>query len=172
MEEILIVVALVIAVALLFWLDKKAERETSEAGNMYNEILQIFNRVRWGMSSVELKGAFSGKELAHREKYDDLAGIGYADKIEGHEAFVSFYFLKPDKESLAGIYFRIPHIPADKSNSLFSELCEKYGFPLNRNDAEGKSVLWDLKNSVLTFKVSDDQELQIHFWDKGFYSRI
>ena len=171
MEEILIVVALIIVVALLFWLDKKADKGTSEAGSMYNEILQIFNRVRWGMNSGELKGIFSEKRFSHKEESDDLAGIGYADEIEGHEIHVSFCLLKPDRESLAGIYFRILHIPVDKSNLLFSKLCEKYGFPLDQDSAEGKSVLWDLENSVLTFEVSDDQELQIRFWDRKFYTK-
>ncbi len=172
MEEILIVAALIIVVALLFWLDKKAHGERSEAGSIYNETLQIFNRVRWGMNSGELKKIFSEKQLSHKEESDDLAGIGYTDRIEGHEVCISFYFLKPDKESLAGIYFRILNIPIDKSNSLFSKLCEKYGFPLDQDSAGGKSVLWNLENSVLTFEVSDDQELQIRLWDKVFYSKI
>jgi hypothetical protein len=172
MEEILIVAALIIVVALLFWLDKKVEKGTSEFGGMYNEILQIFNRVRWGMNSHDLREIFSEKGLVRKEECDDLETIGYADKFGGHEAFVSFYLLKVDKESLVGIYFRILHLPVDKSNFLFRKLCEKYGFPLNQDDAEGKPVLWDLENSVLTFEVSDDQELQIRFWDKGFYTRI
>lgn len=171
MEEILIVVALIIVVALLFWLDKKAERETYETVSIYNEILQIFNRVRWGMNFSELKGIFSNKQFSHKEELDDLAGIGYTDRIEGHGAFVNFYFLKPDKESLAGIYFRILHIPVDKSNFLFSKLCEKYGFPLDQENAEGKSVLWGLENSVLTFEISDEQELQLRLWDKELYNR-
>ena len=171
MEEILIAVALIIVVALLFWLDKKAERGTPEAGSMYKEILQTFERVWWCMSSGELKEIFPNKQFSDREESDGLAGIGYTDQIEGHETFVNFYFLKVDKEGLVGIYFRILHIPADRSNFLFSKLCEKYGFPLNHDSAEGKFVLWDLENSVLTFEVSDDQELQIRFWDKAFYNK-
>ncbi|HEX3033807.1 MAG TPA: hypothetical protein VHT73_01580 [Thermodesulfobacteriota bacterium] len=169
MEEILIVVALVIVVALLFWLDKKAEKERCEAGSMYHEVLQIFNRVRWGMNSHALREIFSEKELVHKDESDDLAGIGYIDKFEGHDASVNFHFLKGDKESLVGIDFYIHHVSVNKSNSLFSKLCEKYGSPLNQDDAEGKSVLWDLDNSVLTFEVSDGQELQIRFWKKEFY---
>lgn len=176
MQEILIVVALIIVIALLFWLDKKAENEGSEVERICNEIFIIFNKIRWRLNSSELKEIFSDKQFSHMEESDDLAGTGYADKIEGHETLVSFYFLKPDKESLVGIYFRILRIPIDKSNSLFSKLCERYGFPLNRNDAEGKSVLWDLDDSVLIFEVLETgtggQELQIRFWEKEFYTKM
>src|SRR5919108_2126028 len=84
MEEILIAVALIIVVALLFWLDKKAERGTPEAGSMYKEILQTFERVWWCMSSGELKEIFPNKQFSDREESDGLAGIGYTDQIEGH----------------------------------------------------------------------------------------
>ena len=172
MTNILIVAAFIIAIALLFWLDKKGKNEKSEAERIYNEIFKIFNSVRWGMPLGELRGIFSEKEFVTSEESGEVMGTGYMDKLNGQDIFISFYFPKGNEDRLIRTDFYILGMPAKEFDLIFNKFTEKHGAPFFENGAEQKSSLWDLGNSILTVEGTEEQEFQIQLWSKEFYNKI
>jgi hypothetical protein len=172
MESILIILAFVIAIALIFWLDRKGKTEKSEVERIYNEIFKIFNKVKWGITMGELREAFKDKEFVTSEESGEVMGTGFMDKLEGQDIFISFYFPKGGKDTLIRADYYLIGMPTSKVNPLFSKFIEKYGTPLPQNSGDQKSSSWDLGNSVLTLEPTDGEALQIQLWSKEFYNKI
>ncbi|HEY7535431.1 MAG TPA: hypothetical protein VH878_05750 [Thermodesulfobacteriota bacterium] len=171
MKSVLIIVAFVVAFALIFWLDRKGKMERSEIERIYNEIFKIFNKVKWGMTIVELTEVFRDKEFVTSEESGELMGTGYMDKLDGQDVFISFYFPKGGKDSLVRADYYLLGIPTSKVNSLFSKFTEKHGTPHN-NSNEEKSSLWDLGNGIVNLEPTEDDTLKIQLWSKEFYGNI
>jgi hypothetical protein len=170
MKSFLIILGFVIAIALIFWLDRKGKTEKSEVERIYNEIFKIFNKVKWGMTIGEVRAAFTDKEFVTSEESEELMGTGYMDKLDGQDIFISFYFPKGGEDSLIRTDFYLLGIPTKKVNPLFSKFVENHGTPY-KNGTEEKSSLWDLGNSVLSLEPTEE-ELQIQLWSKEFYNKI
>ena len=81
MNSILIISAFIIAIILLFLLDRKSKTEKSEVERIYNEIFKIFNKVKWGITMGELREAFKDKEFVTSEESGEVMGTGFMDKM-------------------------------------------------------------------------------------------
>ena len=172
MKSILIILAFVITIALIFWLDRKGKTEKSEVERIYNEIFKILNKVKWGITMGELREAFKDKEFVTSEESGEVMGTGFMDKLDGQDIFISFYFPKGGKDTLIRADYYLIGMPTSKVNPLFSKFIEKYGTPLPQNSSDQKSSSWDLGNSVLTLELTDGETLQIQLWSKKFYNKI
>ncbi|HLE24050.1 MAG TPA: hypothetical protein VI935_00210 [Thermodesulfobacteriota bacterium] len=172
MNSILILSAFIIAIILLFLLDRKSKTEKPEVERIYNEIFKIFNKIKWGMAMGELREAFKDKEFVTSEESGEVMGTGFMDKLDGQDIFISFYFPKGGKDTLIRADYYLIGMPTSKVNPLFSKFIEKYGTPLPQNSSDQKSSSWDLGNSLLTLEPTDGEALQIQLWSKEFYNKI
>jgi hypothetical protein len=172
MKSFLIVFAFIIAIALLFLLDRKGKTEKSEMQKIYNEIFKIFNKVKWDMTIGELRETFGDKEFVTSEESDQLMGTGYMDKLGDKDIFVSFYFPKGGKDSLIRADYYLLSMPKANANSLFSKFVEIHGPPSLQNSSVEKSSSWNLGESILTLEATEENELKIQLWSKEFYNKI
>ncbi len=173
MTNIIIVIAFIICIALLFWLDRKGRNEESQSQRVYDEIFNIFNRVKWDMSLSEIREIFSEKEFVTSEESDKLIGTGYMYKLDsGQDAFISFYFPKGVESRLVRTDFYLLDMPPKKSALIFDRFIQNHGAPMIQNGAQQKSGLWHLGNSILTVDGSEEGEFQIQLWNREFYDRI
>ncbi len=172
MTNILVISAFIIAITLLFWLDRKGNDEKSKAERIYNEIFKIFNSVRWGMPLGELRELFSEKEFVTSEESSQVMGTGYMDKLDVQDIFVSFYFPKGRDDKLIRTDFYFLNMPLKEVNIVFSKFTEKHGIPFVQNSDKQKSGSWDLGDSLLILEETEEQDVQIQLWDKEFYNKI
>lgn len=171
MTTVLIVFAFIIAISVLFWLDRKDKEDKEEGERIWEEVFKLFNRIDWGKTLAELKEKFPDKEfLNFQEESNGLVGTGYRDKFNGQDVSVRFYLPEngEDKVVRADIYFT--DISKTKLDTIFSKLCEKYGSPLLTDETEEKPVFWDTKKGILTLETSTNQTLLLSLWDKELYN--
>jgi hypothetical protein len=172
MKSVLIILAFIVAIGLLFWLDRKGKSEKSEVETIYNEIFKILKRVKWGMTIGELRQAFKDKEFVTSEESDQLMGTGYMDKLGDQDSFISFYFPNGGKDTLIRADYYLLSMPKENVNSLFSKFVEMHGTSSIQNISNEKSSSWDLGDSILTLEATEENELKIQLWSKEFYSKI
>jgi hypothetical protein len=172
MTNILIITAVIICMALLFWLDRKGKNEKSEAGRIYDEIFKIFNSVIWNMPLSEIRGIFSEKEFVTSEESGKVMGTGYMDKLDGQDAFVSFYFPKGGEDGLVRTDLYLLNMSPKESALIFDRFLENHGTPTFQNGARQKSGSWNLGDSILTVEGFEEGEFQIQLWCKEFYDKV
>jgi hypothetical protein len=172
MTSILIVTAFIICMTLLFWLDRKGRNEKSEAEKIYNEIFKIFNSVKWDMPLSEIREIFSEKEFVTSEESGEVMGTGYMDKLDGQDAFISFYFPKGGENRLVRTDLYLLGISPKESALVFDRFIQNHGTPAVQNGPQQKSGSWYLGNSILTVEGSEEGEFQIQLWCKEFYDKI
>ena len=63
MISVLIILAFIIAISLLFWLDRKDKEDKEKGERIWEEVLKLFNRVDWGKTLAELKENFQTKNF-------------------------------------------------------------------------------------------------------------
>lgn len=173
MISVLIILAFIIAISLLFWLDRKDKEDKEKGERIWEEVLKLFNRVDWGKTLAELKEKFPDKKLLNfQEESIGLVGTGYRDKLDGQDVSVRFYLSEngEDKVVRADIYFT--DISKNKLDTLFRKLCEKYGSPLLKDETEEKPVFWDTKKGILTLETSTSQTLLLSVWNSKLYNYI
>ncbi len=172
MTSILIVIAFIICMALLFWLDRKGKNEKSEAERIYNEIFKILNSVKWDMPLSKIREIFSEKEFVTSEESGKLMGTGYMDKLDGQDAFISFYFPKGGEDKLVRTDLYLIGMPPKESALVFDRFIQNHRTGVVQNDARQKSGSWHLGNSILIVDGSDEGEFQIQLWNREFYDKI
>jgi hypothetical protein len=172
MTNILIVTAFIICMALLFWLDRKDKDKKSEAERIYNEIFKIFNSVKWDMSLSEIREIFPEKEFVTSEESSKVMGTGYMDKLDGQDAFISFYFPKGGENRLVRTDLYLLGMSPKESALVFDRFIQNHGIPAIQNGVQQKSGSWYLGNSFLTVEGSNEGEFQIQLWKRDFYDKI
>ena len=170
MTSVLIIFAFIIAIVLLFWLDRKDKEDKDEGERTCEEVFKLFNRIDWGKNFVELKDNFSDKELVSlKEDVNSFFGTGYRDKFDNQDVLVHLYFAKDENGKIIGVEIQFPKIPQNILDILFSKLCERYGSPPLPDDTEEKPVLWNIENGILTLETSSSQTLLLSLWNKDLY---
>lgn len=172
MTNILIVTAFIICMALLFWLDRKGKKEKSEAERIYNEIFKIFSNVKWDMPLGKIREIFSEKEFVTSEESGKVMGTGYMDKLDGQDAFVSFYFPKSGEDKLVRTDLYLIGMSPKESALVFDRFIQNHGTTTAQNDAQQKSGSWHLGNSILIVDGSEEGEFQIQLWNREFYDKV
>jgi hypothetical protein len=158
--------------ALLFWLDRKGKNEKSDAERIYNDIFRIFNSVKWDMPLSKVREIFSEKEFVTSEESGKVMGTGYMDKLDGQDAFISFYFPKGGEDKLIRTDLYLLGMSQKESALVFHRFIQNHGTPTVQNGIQQNSGLWNLGNSILIVEESEEGEFQIQLWNKEFYDRI
>lgn len=170
MTSILIILALILAVALLFWLDRKDREDKDEREKICDEVFRLFDRIDWGNTLAELREVFSDKELEKLEEdANSFVGTCYRDKLDGQDISVRFYFPKDENGKIIRAEIQFTQIQQNKLDNLFSKLCERYGAPSLPDETGEKPVFWDTENGILTFETSSGQKLLLSLWIKQLY---
>jgi len=170
MTSALIILAFIIAVALLFWLDKKDKEDKEEGERIFSELSVLFKKIDWETTIAELKRGFSEKEfLNFQENSNSFTSTTYRDKLDGLDVLVHFYFPKDRSGKIVKVEIQFPEILKDKLDILFGKLCEKYGIPSLRNATDEKPVLWNIENGILTLETSGSQIVHLSLWNKELY---
>ncbi|MGH7889616.1 MAG: hypothetical protein ACRENF_03595, partial [Thermodesulfobacteriota bacterium] len=167
MTSVLIVLAFIIAVALLFWLDEKDKEDREEGKRIFTEVSELFKKIDWETSIAELKEGFSEKEfLNFQENSNSFTSKTYKDKLDGLDVLVHFYLPKDESGKIARVEIQFAEIRKDKLDVLFGKLCEKYGIPLLQNVKDEKPVLWDMEKGILMLEKSGSQRVHLSLWNK------
>jgi len=171
MTSVLIILVLIIAVALLFRLDKKDKDEKAEIERIYDGISVFLDRINWNTSPHRLREIFPNKEFLNSEDQGDLIRTSYKDKFDGQDVIAGFYFSKKGEERLVKADLHL-NISKSKLDLLFRKLYEKYGAPSFPDENGGESVLWDLEKGILTLETQEDQTPLLCLWNRDSYSEI
>lgn len=166
MTGVLIVLAIITAVALLFWLDRRDKNEKAEIERIHDVISSFLEGINWNMSHHRLRETFKDKEFLEPEDIGDLIRVGYRDRINGEEVLIGFY-LRDDK--LVKTDLHIVHMSRNRLNPLFRRLYERYGPPFPQNESGKEGVLWDLEKGILTLETRKDGTPVFCFWNRDFY---
>jgi hypothetical protein len=168
MTTILIILALVICTALLFWLDRKDREDKEKEERIDKGVFDLLSKLSWNISRQQLDGKFPEMEFLNVEEQGELNCISYRHK--SNEDFIgSFYFSKEIDSGLLGVDFYLPLLSRRKLDAIFSRLCEKYGEPVESDLADETSIEWHTGDSVLVLETTGSGNLVLGFWNKEFY---
>lgn len=169
MNYVLFLLAVSIALTLVYWMDKKNKMEKSEAERMHDLIFGIMNGLQWNMDKDDIKYKFGDKDFVTAKEFTDSAATGYFEHLDGIEILVSFYFKKSGAPDLVRTDFHLRNAPEEKYNLLFTKLSDTYGEPMIDEEYSGGRVLWIEGDTVFTFETSEENEAQLRFWNKEYF---
>ena len=168
MTTILIILAFVICMALLFWLDRKDAKDKREEEKVYKSVFDLLDKINWNISRYQMDGKFSELEFLSVEEQGELDCIIYKHKFD-ENLIANFYFPNEKGGSLLGLDVYIPRLSKARLDAIYSRLCEKYGEPIESGLAEETSLEWHTDDSVLVLETTDSGNLVLGFWKKEFY---
>ena len=149
MTTLLLSAGIIIAFAILFWLDKKQGPDPTPA------IVHLFDVLRnldWNMGEEDIKNTFSGFNKSTPTRLNKKTTLSRKENFEGQQINTTFSFSNDREQKLNKVQIKLSRVNKKDIDLLFSTVCKQYGQP-DQNDSiiEG-SVRWATGPGVLTLE--------------------
>jgi len=154
--------------ALLFWLDRKDKEDKEKEERIYKGIYDLLSKLNWNISRHQMDGKFPEMEFLDLEEQGELDCVSYKHK-SCENLIANFYFPKEKSRNLLGIDIYLPRLSKEKRDTIFHQLCEKYGEPEESDFIEEASLDWNRGNGILVLEQTNSGMLILGFWNKEFY---
>lgn len=155
MTTLLLSIGIILAFAILFWLDKKQGPEPTPA------IVHLFNVLRnltWEMNEGDIKNTFQEFKNGTSTKLNRRSILTKKENHEGQEIYTTFNFPNDNGGKVKSVEIKLSRINEKDIDLLFSTVCKQYGQPeQNSSDIEG-SVKWTTEPGLLTLENTAPEE--------------
>ena len=146
MTTILLSIGIIVAFAIIFWLDKKQGPEPTPA------IMHLFGLLRnlnWDMDENDIKSSFPEFRNAKLTSLKSCTTLSHKDYHEGQEIYTTLSFANDREAKLNKAEVRLSRINKKDIDLLFRTVCKQYGQPEQNEAGLEGSVKWATEPGVL-----------------------
>ena len=175
MQYILILIAFILAFTVLFWLDRKKDKDESVANGIFNHILNHIYILNWDMNNKDIRDRFApwkfntvnnpGEEINIKEEQN------YIEKLQGTDLVKHFDFTTSSGGKLKRADIEFLQIPENVTDLLFNKFYKKFGQPVMSDNPKTREIAWETPFGFLTFDYSGDNKLIIRLLNPLFYKQ-
>ncbi len=152
---LLVSIGIVIAFAVLFWLDKKQGPEPTRA------IVHLFDLLRnldWDMSEEDIKNTFSEFRKTTAARLNRKTTLSHKYNVEGQEIYTTFTFPNVRDAKVSKAEIKLSRTNKKEIDQLFSTVSKQYGQPVQNDSIFPGSVKWTTEPGVLTLENTAPEE--------------
>lgn len=155
MITLLLSIGIIIAFAILFWLDKKQGPEPTPA---IVHLFDILRNISWDMNEDDIKNTFQSFKHGASTRLSRKSILTRKENFEGQEMYTTFSFPNDKASRVNKAEIKLSRINQKDIDLLFSTVCKQYGQP-EQNDPEIEgSVKWATEPGVLTLENTAPEE--------------
>lgn len=152
MKSILIFLGIVLCTAILFWLDRRREKDRKESRQLYKETFNFLEQIEWNVSLNKLRGKYSHRELVDFRDQSGSRVLRYDTQLDGRDVSANYYFSEDAVENLKKVDLHISNFLQEDFDSLFRAIYQNCGSPMPLDENRTGSVRWDLKDKTLALE--------------------
>jgi len=152
---LLLSIGIVIAFAIMFWLDKKQGPEPTPA---IVHIYDVLRNLEWDMKEEDIKNTFSGFKKTNPTRLNKKTTLSRKENFEGQEIYTTFSFPNDNGGKVKKGEIRLSRVNEKDIDLLFSTVCKQYGQPAQGNPEIEGSVKWATELGVLTMSNTAPEE--------------
>ena len=149
MTTLLLSIGIIVAFAIMFWLDMKQGPEPTLA------IVHLFNILRnleWELNESDIKNTFQEFTRGNTLRLNNKTTLSLKKYDEGQEIYTTFSFGNERERKVNKVEIKLSRASEKDIDLLFSTLCKQYGQPeQNESGIEG-SVKWVTELGILTLE--------------------
>jgi hypothetical protein len=152
---LLLSIGIILAFAILFWLDKKQGPDPTPA------IIHLFDVLRnlsWDMDQDDVKNTFQGFRNGTSTKLNRRSILTRKENHEGQEIYSTFNFPNDNDGKVKRVEIKLSRINEKDIDLLFSTVCKQYGQPEQNDSQIEGSVKWSTEPGVLTLENTAPEE--------------
>ena len=149
MTTLLLSIGIIVAFAVLFWLDRKQGPEPTPA------IIHLFNILRnleWEMNESDIKNTFQEFTRGNTLRLNNKTTLSLKKYDEGQEIYTTFSFSNNRDAKLNKAEIKLSRINQKDIDLLFRTVCKQYGQPEQNDSGLEGSVKWATEPGVLTLE--------------------
>lgn len=155
MTTLLLSIGIVVAFAIIFWLDKKQGPDPTP---VIIHLFGVLRNLNWEMNESDIKNTFQGFNNSKKSRLNKKNTLSAKEYYEGQEIYTTFSFANDGLENVNKVVIKLSRINQKDIDLLFSTLCKQYGQPdQNTSEVEG-SVKWATEPGMLTLENTAPEE--------------
>ena len=155
MTTLLLSIGIIIAFAILFWLDKKQGPDPTPA---IVRLFDVLRNVSWEMSEEDIKATFSGFNKSTPTRLNKKTTLSRKENFEGQEIYTTFSFPNDRVAKVNRVQIKLSRVNKKDIDLLFSTVCKQYGHPDQNDSGFEGSVKWATEPGVLTLENTAPEE--------------
>jgi len=152
---ILLSIGIIVAFAIMFWLDRKQGPEPTPA------IIHLFDLLRnlnWDMDENDIKHTFPAFGKGKLIRLNKKTTLSLREFIEGQEIHTTFSFSNDREAKVNKAVIKLSRINQKDIDLLFRTVCKQYGQPEQNDSGLVGSVKWTTEPGVLTLENTAPEE--------------
>ncbi|MEM7009191.1 MAG: hypothetical protein AAF462_08670 [Thermodesulfobacteriota bacterium] len=155
MTTLLLSIGIIVAFAILFWLDKKQGPEPTRA---IVHLFDVLRNLSWEMTQDDIKTSFEGFNTGKEIRLNKKTTLSHKENLEGQEIYTTFSFTN-DRDSLVNqAQIKLSRVNKKDIDLLFSTVCKQYGQPDRHDSGFEGSVKWSTEPGILTLENTAPEE--------------
>jgi len=152
---LLLSIGILIAFAIMFWLDKKQGPEPTPA---IVHLFDVLRNLRWDMNEEDIKSTFREFKHGNTIRLNKKTTLSHKETSLGQEIHTTFSF-PLDKGELANkCEIKLSRVKEKDIDLLFSTVCKQYGQPAQGESEIEGSVKWATELGFLTMSNTAPEE--------------
>jgi hypothetical protein len=155
---LLLSIGIIIAFAIIFWLDKKQGPEPTPAIIHLFGLLQNLN---WEMDENDIKNTFPDFNRAKLTSLKRTTNLSLKKYNEGQEIYTTLSFANDREAKLNKAEIRLSRVNQKDIDLLFRTVCKQYGQPEQNESGREGSVKWATEPGVLTLENTAPEEYKL-----------
>lgn len=155
MTTILLSIGIVIAFAIMFWLDKRQGPEPTPA---LVHLFDVLRNLRWDMNQEDIKRTFVEFKHASAKRLNKKTTLVYKESSLGQEIHTTFSFPVDNEGSANKCEIRLSRVNEKDIDLLFSTVCKQYGQPTQSGQDKEGEVIWAYASGILTLENTAPEE--------------
>lgn len=155
MTTLLLSIGIIIAFAIMFWLDKKQGPEPTPA---LVHLFDVLRNLKWDMNQEDIKGTFSEFKHASTTKLNKKTTLSHKENFEGQQIHTTFSFAVDNEGSANKCEIRLSRVNQRDIDLLFSTVCKQYGQPTQSGQDKEGEVKWAYADGILTLENTAPEE--------------
>jgi len=163
---LLLSLGIIVAFAIMFWLDRKRGPEPTPA------IVHLFNILRnleWDMNENDIKNTFQEFTKGNTLRLNNKTTLSLKKYDEGQEIYTTFSFSNNRDAKLNKAEIKLSRINQKDIDLLFSTLCKQYGQPEQNESGFEGSVKWATEPGVLTLENTAPEQYTLIIKEEDAY---
>ncbi len=155
MTTLLLSAGIIIAFAIMFWLDKKQGPEPTPA---IVHLFDVLRNLSWEMSEEDIKSTFSGFDKSTPTRLNKKTTLNRKENFEGQEIYTTFSFPNDREPKVNKVLIKLSRINKKDIDLLFSTVCKQYGQPDQNDSGFEGSVKWATEPGMLILENTAPEE--------------
>ncbi len=158
MTTLLVSIGIIIAFAILFWLDKKQGPEPTPA---IVHLFDVLGSLRWDMNQEDIKNTFAEFRHSSAKRLNRKTTLSHKEMPLGQEIHTTFSFPTDSAGTVNKCEIRLSRVNETDIDLLFRTVCKAYGQPEQSSSVVEGSVKWATEPGVLTLENTAPEEYML-----------